>query len=437
MHLIPQQTTFVPHPLTALAVSFALGVLVARFTALPINLSLACLAACSLALFYSFARRLLINSSLLLIFAFFFAGAALAILEKRSVTKERVERFFDDGLIASGEPVEVTGVMTEAPEPAPDGFYLTLRVEKLRYKENEHEASGDVLLFASARNAEARAEYEALELRYGARLRVMTALSREESFRNPGVSSLTEYLERKGIDATTLIKSPLLVERMGDERVFLPLAWLYEWRQKLLAEMSEKFSAETGGVLKAALLGNRYQLSHSAAERFREGGTFHVLVISGLHIGFIGGLVLFLMRRVTKRRVWQFAVSVAFLWAYTIAVGAGVSVVRAALMFTLVALAPVVHRRARSLNALGCAGLVLLVWRPFDLFDPSFQLTFLSVLAIICIAWPLIEKLREVGAWHPTLETPYPPQCARWLKLLAETLFWSEGEWRREIARSR
>ncbi|PYS47818.1 MAG: hypothetical protein DMF68_15030 [Acidobacteria bacterium] len=436
MRLVPQQTAFVPHPLAALAASFALGILLAHFTALPVNLSLVCFATCTLAHLYSFVRRFLSLSSLLLIIAFFFAGATLAILEKSSVTKERVERFYDDGLIASGEPVEVTGVMIAQPEPAPDGFYLTLRVEKLRYREDEREASGLVLLFAPVRERAVRAEYEALELRYGARLRVMTALSRTENYRDPGVSSLTEYLERKGVDATAVIKSPLLIERMDDERVFLPLYWLYEWRQKLLAEMGEKFSPETGGVLKAALMGNRYELTHDAAERFREGGTFHVLVISGLHIAFIGGLILFLMQRLTKRRVWQFAVSVLLLWAYTIAVGAGVSVVRAALMFTLIALAPVVHRRARSLNALGCAVLVLLIWRPTDLFDPSFQLTFLSVLAIISIAWPLIEKLRETGAWHPTLETPHPPGAPRWFRILAETLFWSEREWRREIARS-
>lgn len=287
MRLVPQQAAFSPHPLAALAASFASGITAARFTTLPLHLSFACTAACSLALLYSFARRSLSASSLLLIFAFFFAGATLAILEKSSVTRERVERFYDDGLIASGEPVEVTGVMTEAPEPAPDGFYLTLRAERLRYKDEEREAVGSVLLFAPVRNAAARAEYEALELRYGARLRVMTALNRTENFRNPGVSSLTEYLERKGIDATAVVKSPLLMERLDDERVFLPLYWLYEWRQKLLAEVGEKFSAETGGVLKAALLGDRYELTRGAAERFREGGTFHVLVISGLHIGFI------------------------------------------------------------------------------------------------------------------------------------------------------
>jgi competence protein ComEC len=436
MRAVPQQSSFLPHPLAALAASFALGILLARFVVLPLNLALACSVACSLVAAYSFARRWSLAASLSLALAFFCAGAVLLVLEKRGVAGERVERLYDEGVIGSGEPVEVTGVLERALEPAPDGFYLTLGVETLRFKENERSVVGQVMLFAPVRDRTAQAKYEALELRYGARVRVMTRLGRADSFRNPGVSRLTEYLERRELDATGVIKSPLLVERLDDERVFLPLAWLYEWRQRLLAEIDENFSAEASGVLDAALLGNRYKLSRTASERFREGGTFHVLVISGLHISFIGGLILFLMRRVTKRRTWQFAVSVAFLWAYTIAVGAEVSVVRAALMFTVVALAPVLHRRARSLNALGCATLLLLLWRPTDLFDPSFQLTFLSVLAIIVIAWPLLERLREVGAWRPTRETPYPPTCPRWLRLFCETLYWSEREWRREMARS-
>ncbi|HEX8889088.1 MAG TPA: ComEC/Rec2 family competence protein [Pyrinomonadaceae bacterium] len=436
MRAVPQRPTFLPHPLAGLAVSLALGITLARFTNGPLKLLLPCGLACSLAAFYSYLKNWSLASSLLIVCAFFFMGATLEVLEKSSVPPDRVERIYDEGLIASGEPVEVTGVMTRAPEPALDGFYLMMRVERLRFKGDERNASGEVLLFAPVRDQMRRAEYEALELRMGARLRVMCALSRAESFRNPGVSSLTEYLERRGVDATGVIKSPLLIERLDDERVFLPLAWLYEWRQRLLGLIDEKFSMEASGVLKAALLGNRYELSRSTSERFREGGTFHVLVISGLHISFIGGIIFFLMRRVTRRRVWQVMVSVAFLWAYALAVGAEVSVVRAALMFTLIALAPLLHRRARSLNALGCATIILLTWRPSDLFDPSFQLTFLSVLAIITIAWPLLERMQSIGAWHPTEATPYPPQCTRWLKKFSEILFWSEDEWRRELARS-
>lgn len=436
MRAAPHQPAFLPYPLAVLAASFALGILVARFTSLPFKLVLACCAACSLAVVYSYAKGRELRAGLLLTLAFCAAGTTLMLLEKESATAGRVQRLYDDGVIKSGEPVEVTGVMEHAPEAAPDGFYLMLSVERLRFKDEEREVAGQVLLFAPLRDSQAQTEYEMLELRYGARVRVMTMLHRTDNFRNPGVSPLTEYLERRNLDATGTIKSPLLVERLDDERVFLPLAWIYEWRQRMMAEIDDKFSLSTGGVLKAALLGNRYQLSRSTAERFREGGTFHVLVISGLHISFIGGLILFVMHRLTKRRVWQFAVSVAFLWAYTFAVGAEVSVVRAALMFTVVALAPVVHRRARSLNALGGATLLLLIWRPLDLFDPSFQLTFLSVLAIIVISWPLIERLRDVGVWHPTTETPYPPACPRPLRLLGETLFWSERDWRREMLRS-
>jgi competence protein ComEC len=427
---------FLAHPLAVLAASFALGVLGARFIPLPLQLVLTCAAACTLLAVYCFVKRRERAASLLLVLAFCNAGAALMVLEQRGAAAGRVAEFYDGRTIKSGEPVEVTGVLERGAEPAPDGFYFVLKIERLRFKQAEREAAGRVMLFAPVRDRAAREEYEALELRYGARVRVMAALRRMGQFRNPGVSAFTEYLDQRDLDATGTIKSPLLVERLDDERVFLPLAWLYEWRQLMLSEIDDKFSTRTGGVLKAALLGNRYQLSRDAAERFREGGTFHVLVISGAHISFIGGLVLLLMRRVTRRRAWQFSVSVALLWAYTLAVGAEASVVRAAWMFTLVALAPVLHRRANSLNALGGATLALLVRRPADLFDPSFQLTFLSVLAIVALAWPLLEKLREVGQWRPARATPYPPRAPHALRLLAEALFWSEREWRCELERS-
>jgi competence protein ComEC len=424
-----------PHPLALLALSFAGGIVVVRLTGLTLAPALISCAVCSaLALLCCVRRRTYWATLLLLTLAFFCAGAMLACLEKRGVSSSRVERLFEDGSIASGDPVELEGTLTSAPEPAPGSLYLTLRVEKLRLKETEREAAGTVLLAARVQGSAVRAEYEALELRYGARLRVMTTLSRSEGFRNPGVSSLTEYLEQRGLDATGAIKSPLLIERLDDERVLLPLYWLYEWRERLLREIEKRFSTETSGVLWAALLGNRYGLSRSAAERFRTGGTFHVLVISGLHISFIGVLVIWLARRVTTRRAWQFLLSALFLWAYTLAVGAEASVVRAALMFTIVTLAPVLRRRATSLNALGAAALILLVWRPSELFDPSFQLTFLSVLMIVCLAWPLLQRLEEVGKWRPTRATPYPPLGPRWFVALGETLFWRETEWRRELA---
>jgi competence protein ComEC len=342
----------------------------------------------------------------------------------------------EEAAIAVGEPLEITGVLERDPEIGPQSLYLNLRVEKMRQKTSEREASGIVELVAAVPNEVTQREFDQLDLRYGARIRVMTILERAESFRNPGVSSFTEYLDLKGYDATAFIKSPLLIERLENERVFLPLAWLYEWRRKLQAQIDSHFSNETAGVLDAALIGNRYNLSRQTSERFREGGTFHVLVISGLHITFLGGLIFFLTRRFTKSQALQFLVSVSVVWAYSLAVGAEASVIRAALMFTFILLAPLVSRRPSSLNALGAAALALLVWRPGDVLNPSLQLTFASVLAIVILAWPLLQKMSEIGSWRPTRATPYPPSCAPWFRTFCECLFWSEREGKRELERT-
>jgi competence protein ComEC len=364
------------------------------------------------------------------------AGYLLASVEARAVSSNRIVSLFEQGVLQPGEPVELTGQISVEPETSPDGFYLNLKAEGLHSRGREESASGTVMLLAHISDQSRQAEYDRLQLHYGARIRVMTALDRDDDYRNPGVMPFTEYLERKGYDATGVIKSPLLVERLEDAPVLLPLAWLYDWRAGLERQFDSHFSIETAGVLDAVLLGNRHKVSREVADRFREGGTFHVLVIAGLHISFIAGLVFLLVRRIVKRRLIQFISVVLFVFAYVLMVGADAPVIRAALVFSLGLFAPLVWRRAVSLNIIPGAAIVLLIWRPGDLFDPSFQLTFLSVIAIVTLAVPIILRLQQVGGWRPTHETPYPPTCPHWFRVLGEILFWNQRLWRAELAGS-
>jgi len=354
----------------------------------------------------------------------FFVGAALAELERRADNSSHLKRLIEQ---SEGEFFTLTGWLDGPPEFARDRVYLSLHVENV---------AGRVSLLAPLRDAATRSAIMALQLRYGARIQVTTTLDRTGNYRNPGVSSLTEFLDRNDYDATGLIKTPAAITRLDDTRVFPPLASLYDWRTRLQQQIDIRFAPETAGVLDAALLGNRYNLSQNASERFREGGTFHVLVISGLHISFIGAIVFLIVRRLTRRRLPQFLFPAVIVWAYSIAVGADASVVRAALMFTFAGLATILFRQSSSLNALGGAALVLLVHSPKELFNPSFQLTFLSVLAIVVIAWPLLSSLSAIGAWYPKRSTPYPPACSRALKTFCEVLFWREQKWQQELARS-
>ena len=425
-------------PLLVCAASLASGLLAGHFInadSSQFQIIIAVVVALLLFLAIVFVRRQKHGVSTLLVVATFLLSGIL-LAETRELDPGRIKRMFDDNALAVNEPVELTAVVEGPVQSAPNGLYLTVRTESLRVRGSERSAAGDVLLLAHVSSPEVRNEYEHLELRHGARLRVMTTLDRDEDYRNPGVLPFTEYLDRKGYDATGVIKSPLLVERLDEAPVFLPLAWLYEWREQLEAQFDQRFSPETAGVLDAVLLGNRYKISRSVADRFRAGGTFHVLVIAGLHISFIAGIIFLLMRRITRIKAVQFAGAVTFLIAYSVMVGAQLPVMRAALVFSLGIFAPLVWRRANSLNVIAGAALALLVWRPNDLFDPSFQLTFLSVISIVAIAVPILTKMQAVGSWRPTHETPYPPIGPAWFRKLSEALFWSESAWKVEMAQS-
>lgn len=431
-----QQNSFTQQPLALLSVFFAVGIFLAHQVEFSLLLCVV-IGAPSLIAAYVFSRceRHLVATALLAL-TYSIAGIAIARVDERSVAANRIRRLCDTKVVAADAPVELTGVIKGEPETTPDGQYLSIQVEQIRFDQTTVVASGLVLLLALNGTRQIEREYDALELRHGARVRIMTQLRRADAFRNPGVTSTIETLDRRGYDASGSIKSPLLIERLDDERVLLPLAWLYEVRRRVMSAIVRMFSADATGVLGATLLGNRNYLSQSSAERFREGGTFHVLVISGSHISIIGFAVFIFTRRLVSRSGIRFIVTILFLWSYSIAVGGDSSVVRAAVMFSIVALAPVLHRRAASLNSLGAAFMALLLWRPGDLFDPSFQLTFVSVVAIVAVAWPIIRSLQEIGTWRPSRSTPFPPACPRWWRRGAEAIYWSEKEWQQDIARS-
>lgn len=385
-----------------------------------------------ISLLLSFVNSNFSKHNWFILLSFFFLGGFYFQVDQTHVSQNRIKRIYDEKRIISNEPIEFEGVLRDKPEIGFDGFSLLLSGEKIYFKGEELTVSGNVKLFASTAEAESKAEYENLNLQYGSKIRVACRLQREESYLNPGVVSRLEMLEQQNIDATGVIKSPLLIENLGDEETFAPLFWVYQQRQNLIVSFRDNFNSKTAGIMIASLLGNKNFLDKETAEIFREGGTFHVLVISGLHITFIGGLVLLLLRFFTNQRFWQFVFAAVFLWSYSLAVGAEIPVVRASVMFTILLFSQVIYRNGSLLNSFGICALILLVWRPSDLFTSSFQLTFASVAAIIVFAFPLIENLRKIGNWTPTTENPFPPDVSVFLKRFCEMLYWRETVWEEE-----
>jgi competence protein ComEC len=435
MNKNPHNRLFSLYPLFQLALAYAAGVLATGLVSVRLGVAIGLCAFSSLLASALFTAGRLQFAGLLLLSSFFFAASSLTLVETRAKPANALKELLENGCVDEGQNVLLTGVIDQPPELSRDRIYLILRMEEITTRSFDGSAAGSVALLGSFKNATNKQEYQNLQLRYGTRVRVKTNLNRSDQFRNPGVSTFTAYLDRKGYDASAVIKSPSAIVRLDEIPVFWPLAWLYRWRETIQQTIDQQFSPDTAGVLDAALLGNRHNLSRSTVERFREGGTFHVLVISGLHISFIGGLVAVLAQRFTRRRILKFVIASLVVWCYSVAVGAEASVVRAALMFTIISFGVVIFRSAPALNAIGAAALIILVNKPSDLFDPSLQLTFLSVFAIVTIAWPLLQNFKAIGSWRPTRSSPYPPLCSQLLKTICEALYWSERDWRIELER--
>jgi competence protein ComEC len=375
-------------------------------------------------------------TAIALMAGFVAAGAWLSLAERNSVESIRLKQLFDAGVITAADPVELTGRLTALPEPAPQSSYLDVEAETIRVRGQTLRASGSARLMLLLTDDETQSEFNRLGLGYGSRVRILVRLCHARSFKNPGSPDFNEFLERSGYDLKGTIKSPLLIELVGQAPTSPVLAALFGARRRLMEAIDSHFNEPVTGTIKAMLVGNRYFLDPEAVERMRESSTFHVLSISGMHVGIIAWVLLGGTVRRKRPRTVRVLFCLLLLWAYAFMVSLQPPVTRAALMISVGLVGPMLFRRAASINTVSLAAFLMLALKPSLVADPGFQLSFIAVAAIVAIAMPIAEKLRRTGQWQPHPQTPHPPQCSRAVRLLGETLYWDEAAFLREIRSS-
>src|SRR5439155_4774379 len=225
------------------------------------------------------------------------------------------------------------------------------------------------------------ASLAALHLAYGDSIRVLARLRRPRVYRNPGGFDFRNWLESiEDIYWTgTIMGGRRVRKRPGSSTVRLA-AYPENARRHLLEAIDRIYPPWTvqgrnGAVLKAALLGDRSAIDSDTGENFRKAGLYHLLVIAGLHVGLLAMLAELLLRLLRFRETWRSILVLALLAGYAFVVEQRAPTLRATLMISVYLLARLFYRRHTALNAIGLAGLVLLVARPAWLFESGFQLS--------------------------------------------------------------
>lgn len=157
-------------------------------------------------------------------------------------------------------------------------------------------------------------------------------------------------------------------------------------------------SPENRALVEAMSLGERARLTPSLRDGYARSGTAHLLAVSGLHVGILfvainlllGGLPLLRGGHRLKNLL-----ALLLVWGYALLCGASPSVLRAAWMCSALQVALALSLRYRGLNILFGVAVVMLLLEPMQLFDISFQLSFLAVAAILSWGIPLLGGLRS------------------------------------------
>ena len=297
----------------------------------------------------------------------------------------------------TGKEVIVTGVIDEP--PVHSGYYTKafLKTRSIHLRGKVIPVSGRVIL---------NLFNEQMAVEYGDIVQVKGHLKPVRGFKNPDLFDYGEYMFLKGIHGKINISKPQDLRKVGFiERSFLRT--IYRWREGLLEVVDNSLAPQEGSIFRAMILGSSERLTSRTREIFIRAGVAHLLVISGLHIGFIAMLtfsairyfILYLPVNILEELTIHILPShvaalstIPVITFYTLISGNRIPSLRAFIMTSIYLLCMSMERNHNILNTFMVATMAVLLWTPLSLFNISFQYSYIAVLTIIVMGERLNSK---------------------------------------------
>ncbi len=206
---------------------------------------------------------------------------------------------------------------------------------------------------------------------------------------NPHGFDFSLYLRQNGFDcAVSGCSSPTVVK--GAE---VDLSGVFLRVRLFLSAQMDRIFGPSAAWPQALLLGERDKLSEDTRRAFSDLGIAHVLAVSGLHVGLLGGMLLFLLRKLSVSPRARLAVLTVLLLGYCALLDFSHPVCRAAILLIMGEGRHVVRRSGDMLTTLSAALILLLLLSPLSLFSAGFLMTFCAVLGIILLSRPISRCL--------------------------------------------
>ena len=297
------------------------------------------------------------------------------------------------------DAVQIKGLVAADPEPTDSAVALRLEAREIKVGEVWRDASGVVLVYAP------RFPYpdffpsdgsrDPPYYRYGDLLQVEGELETPAEFEG---FDWQEYLALQGIHS--IIYYPAQMELLASGQGSDLHEWLYGLRNRMSESLEDALHEPQGSLAQAILIGKRSTLPDELKESFAQSGTGHVLAISGLHIGIVGGIALsFGAWLFGRRRPTYFLLALVAIWGYALLTGLHAPALRAAIMVSLWLFADYIGRPRSALPSLLFAAALMIGIHPSVLREVSFQMSFAAIVGLILLT-PRFQSWgrRAIGA---------------------------------------
>lgn len=236
----------------------------------------------------------------------------------------------------------------------------------------------------------------ALRLGYGDVVTFCIPIEEVEPPKNPGEFDYRRYLERRGVTGTVYLKEgdwiPTGVK--AENKLF---AFAYRFRDRMMGAL-KRFGVDGDefGVGAAILLGYDDSLPAQVRRNYVAAGSMHILCVSGMHVGIIYLLASSLLALLGRSKPALFVkrlVLLLLIWFYALLTGLSPSILRSALMITMILLGEIIHRKGFALNSIAASAFVLLMVDPNNLFAIGFQLSYAAVIGIMLLQKPIYDLI--------------------------------------------
>ncbi|MGC4100454.1 ComEC/Rec2 family competence protein [Ferruginibacter sp.] len=256
--------------------------------------------------------------------------------------------------------------------------------------------TGNLLLYFSKDSA-------AQQLHYGDRVLLNKKLQPIKNSGNPGAFNYEQYAAFQQLFNNAFLKEKDWI-LLPQKNVNAFKQFIYAARENILNNLRKNINTgkDELGIAEALLIGYTNDLDKDLVQAYSNTGVVHIIAISGMHLGLIYVLLVWLFARiplVNRSKLLQVVLILSCLWLFSLLTGASASVLRSAVMFTFITIGNNISKKPSIYNSLAASAFTLLCYDPYFLWDVGFQLSYLAVVGIIIFQKPIYNLIYIKNKW--------------------------------------